>query len=253
MNNQPLVSIIMPCFNSEHFIIESINSVINQSYKNWELIIIDDNSKDRSIEIIQEFLQKENRISLIINEENSGAAISRNKGIEASNGDFIAFLDSDDIWKEEKLEKHIDFMMKNDLLLSYTYYSQISEDGSFIKKVTPPHSLNYQQLLKTCHIGCLTAIYNKKKLGKVYMPNIRKRQDYALWLKILKQNNTAICLPEYLAFYRIRSDSISSNKIKAAKYNWHLYRKIENLNFFKSSYYFVHYAINGIYQKFLKK
>lgn len=243
----------MPCFNSENFIIESIQSVINQSYENWELIIIDDKSKDRSIEIIEEFIKKDNRILLIVNEENSGAAISRNKGIEVSKGDFIAFLDSDDIWKEEKLEKHINFMIKNDLSLSYTYYSQIREDGSFIKKITPPKSLNYRQLLKTCHIGCLTAIYNKNKLGKIYMPEIRKRQDYALWLKILKKDITAICLPECLAFYRIRNNSISSNKLRAAQYNWFLYRKIENLNTFKSIYYFTHYATNGIINKYLKK
>lgn len=240
----------MPSYNSESYIAESINSVINQTYKNWELIIIDDCSTDNTTSIVNSF--KDERIKLIINTENLGAAKSRNKGIEAASGRFIAFLDSDDLWHKEKLKRQIEFMEKNKYIFTYSNYNQINEKGNFIKSITCPQSVDYKKLLKTCYIGCLTAIYDTHALDKVYMPDIRKRQDYALWLKILKKGVAGYCHPESLASYRIHSKSISHNKLSAAKYNWFLYRKIENLNLIQASYYFSFYALNGILRKLTK-
>lgn len=244
MNN--LVSIITPSFNSSNFIKKTIESVINQSYNNWELIIVDDCSSDDSCLIINNFVQVDPRIKLIKLEENSGAAVARNMGIEAANGRFIAFLDSDDTWLPEKLSEQVSFMLKNDYILTYTQYQQVDENGNLLKLLNFPSKVNYHELLKTCVIGCLTAMYDTDKIGKIYFPLIRKRQDFALWLKILKIVPYAYCLPLDLASYTVRKDSISSNKLKAAQYNWYLYRNIEGLNFFKSLYYFSHYAIRGI-------
>lgn len=244
MNN--LVSIITPSFNSSNFIEKTIESVIKQSYNNWELIIVDDCSTDDSCLIINKFVQIDPRIKLIKLEENSGAAVARNIGIEAANGRFIAFLDSDDTWLPEKLSEQVSFMLKNDYILTYTQYHQVDENGNLLKHLNFPSKVNYHELLKTCVIGCLTAMYDTDKIGKMYFPLIKKRQDFALWLKILKIVPYAYCLPLDLASYTVRKDSISSNKLKAAQYNWYLYRNIEGLNFFKSLYYFSHYTIRGI-------
>lgn len=246
MNN--LVSIITPSYNSSFFIDKTINSILAQSYKNWELIIIDDCSRDNSCELIQHYVDQDPRINLIRLETNSGAAVARNVGIENATGRFIAFLDSDDIWLPEKLEKQVQFMLENDYALTYTRYHQVNENGELVGELYFPPQINYRKLLKTCVIGCLTAMYDTHKLGKVYFPLIRKRQDFAMWLKILKQIDYAYCVPEDLASYTVRSDSISANKWKAAKFNWKLYRDIEQLDIISSIYYFSHYAIRGIFR-----
>lgn len=241
-----LVSIVTPSYNSSGYIEKTILSVINQNYKNWELIIVDDCSSDYSVQIITRYLSQDERIKLICLEKNSGAAVARNQGIEEARGRFIAFLDSDDSWHPEKLSKQVDFMLKNDYAFTYTAYHKVNEYGEYLSKVNIPLKTKYNELLKTCVIGCLTAMYDSHKLGKVYFPLIRKRQDFALWLKILKLTPYAYGLNEDLANYTVRSDSISANKIKAAQYNWYLYRNIEKLNILKSIYYFSHYMIKGI-------
>lgn len=246
MNNLDTVSIITPSYNCESHISETIESVILQSYQNWEMLIVDDCSVDESRSRILEFTKKENRIKLIQLSENGGAAVARNKAIELATGRYIAFLDSDDKWKPKKLEKQIAFMQKTGIAFSYTAYDVIDEEGTKMTEFIPPKSLTYHDLLKTCSIGCLTAVYDTQQLGKVYMPLFRKRQDYGLWLDILKKTPEARGILEPLAEYRIRKDSISSNKINAAKYQWSIYRDLERLNFLKTLYYFIHYTINGM-------
>ena len=214
MNN--IVSIITPSFNSANYICHTVESVLNQSYTNWELLIVDDCSTDNSREIIQSYVNKDSRIKLICLEKNSGAAVARNTGIEEARGRFIAFLDSDDTWHPEKLEKQLHFMLNNDYAFTYTQYHQVNENGDLIGDLYFPKRTNYHNLLKTCVIGCLTAMYDSHKIGKIYFPLIRKRQDYALWLKILKQIDYAYCVPMDLASYTVRSDSISANKIGRA-------------------------------------
>lgn len=240
------VSIITPSYNSSRFIEHTIKSILNQTYKNWELLIVDDCSTDDSYAVVKSYADKDKRIHLIKLEQNSGAAVARNTGISAANGRFIAFLDSDDTWLPEKLSEQVSFMLKNDYILTYTQYHQVDENGNLLKHLNFPLKISYHELLKTCVIGCLTVMYDTDKIGKIYFPLIRKRQDFALWLKILKIVPYAYCLPLDLASYTVRKDSISSNKLKAAQYNWYLYRNIEGLNFFKSLYYFSHYAIRGI-------
>jgi len=242
-----LVSIIMPSYKAEIFITESIESVIYQTYKNWELIVIDDCSPDKSNTIINKYIKKFDNIKLIKLENNVGPAISRNIGLSHAKGRYIAFLDSDDIWLKNKLLIQIQFMKYNKASLSFTGYNQINEcDSSFIKYISIPTSISYHELLKQNIIGCLTAIYDTKILGKVYMPEIYKRQDYALWLKILKITPLAHGINQPLAEYRVRSSSISSNKFSASLYNWKLYKDVENLPFHKAAYYFSHFAIKSI-------
>ncbi|PJI32571.1 glycosyltransferase family 2 protein [Acinetobacter pseudolwoffii] len=244
-----IVSIITPSFNSVNYICHTIESILNQSYKNWELIIIDDCSTDDSCTVIQKYVDQDSRIKLIKLEENSGAAIARNIGIKHASGRFIAFLDSDDTWHPEKLEKQIKFMLDNQYYFTYTGYRKVDENGAFIKNAKMPKSINYNKLLKTNYIGCLTAIYDSEKLGKIYFPLIRKRQDYALWLKILKIIPNAYGLQEDLANYTVRSDSISANKLNVAKYNWTVYREVEKLSLIHAIYCFINYAILGILRK----
>ena len=245
MNNQ-LVSIITPSYNSAKYIAQTIESVLAQTYTSWEMIIVDDCSKDNSIEIIEKYLKNDSRIKLHQLEKNSGAAVARNRAIEEAKGRYIAFLDADDLWKPEKLEKQLPFMHENDLAFSYSSYDLIDEDGNSLGTFSTKESLSYEGMLKTCSVGCLTAIYDTEKLGKVYMPLIRIQQDYGLWLKILKEIKTTKGILEPLGTYRILKNSVSSNKRKAAQHQWKIYREAEKLNLFHSVYYFVQYAYNGV-------
>jgi teichuronic acid biosynthesis glycosyltransferase TuaG len=233
-----LVSIITPLYNSEEYVKETIESALSQTYNDWEMIIVDDCSTDKGPGIVQEYAEKDSRISLIKLTKNSGAAVARNTAIKVAKGSYIAFLDSDDLWTPEKLEKQIQFMEENDYSFTFTSYQQITEDGKkFGKVIKVPSILNYRQALLKNPIGCLTAVYNAEKLGKIYMPLIRKRQDYALWLKILKKGFKGHGLNQVLAYYRVRRNSISSNKVELIKYQWKLYRKIEKLTLIESTFY----------------
>lgn len=242
----PLVSIITPSFNSANYISNTIDSIVSQTFVEWELLIIDDCSTDNSIEVITEWCKKDSRINLIQLLENSGAAVARNSGIEAAKGRFIAFLDSDDKWLPSKLEKQLKFMQKNNYDFTYTAYNKVTPDGTILGEMGVPNKLQYSDLLKKCEIGCLTAMYDTARLGKIYMPLIRKRQDLGLWLKILKKTKYAYGLNNVLASYTVRDGSISSNKRQAAAYTWKLYRDIEKLPLPEALYYFAYYAINGV-------
>ena len=237
MENEPLVSVITPLYNSEKYISKTIESVINQKYNNWELIIINDCSKDKGPEIVKKYQNQDERIKLINLEKNSGAAVARNIGIENAQGDFIAFIDSDDIWERNKLKEQINFMLDNDYNFSFTDYIQIDEKGKELRTIKAPKTLTYNKQLLYNHIGTSTVIYNQKNLGKIYMPNLRKRQDYAMWLKILKNYTPGYGLNKSLTKYIIKSDSLSSNKVNLIKYNWEMYRKSEEFGVIKSSFY----------------
>jgi teichuronic acid biosynthesis glycosyltransferase TuaG len=245
--NTPLVSIITPVYKAEEFIEETIQSVMKQTYSNWEMVLINDQSPDNSKEIILSLAAQDSRIRLVDLPENSGAAIARNTGIEAAHGEFIAFLDSDDLWHPQKLEKQIKFMLDNDYAFSFTAYELIDEDGDKMDKiVSVPQEINYHALLKNTIIGCLTVVLNRSKIGEIKMLNIRTRQDFVLWLDILKRGNTAYGINEPLAYYRKVEGSISSNKIKTAKRNWQVYRKIEKLSLGYSAWCFMNYAYNAV-------
>jgi glycosyltransferase involved in cell wall biosynthesis len=240
------VSIITPSYKSERFISQTIESVLAQTYQDWEMIIVDDVSPDSSNEIIEEYCKKDSRIKLIKLEKNSGPAIARNRAIEEAKGRYIAFLDADDIWYKNKLEKQIKFMNEKNLALTYSSYDLMNEENNNLGTFLTKNKVTYTDLLKTNSIGCLTAIYDVEKVGKVLMPNIIKRQDYGLWLKILKKVDYAEAILEPLAKYRIMKNSVSSNKLVAAKYVWKLFREVEKLNIFQSMYYFCWYIYYGL-------
>ena len=250
MNN--LVSIITPSFNSSKFIQECVDSVILQTFQNWEMIIVDDCSIDNSRKIISDLTAKDERLKSIFLEENVGAAEARNIAIRQAKGKYFAFLDSDDIWHENKLEKQIAFMKENDFAFSFTSYQSISEDGKEkFSVIRAPKEMTYHSYLKNTIIGCLTVIVDKEKIGEFEMPDISSSHDMALWLLIMKRGFNAYGLDESLAYYRIVSTSNTSNKLKAAKEVWQVYRKEEKLNIIYSIYCFIGYTFNAIKKRML--
>ena len=239
-----MVSIIMPTYNSEQTVVESIQSVLSQTYKNWELIIVDDRSTDNTWQVIQTYAEKYDNIRVYQNKENLGAGASRNLAIEKAKGRFIAFLDSDDLWTENKLSEQISFMIENNYPLTYTHYTRFNSDEE-LNVVTAPEYTTYKKLMYSNVIGCLTAIYDTKSLGKRYMPLIRKRQDMGLWLDILKDTPKAYCLPKSLAKYRMDT-GMTSNKLSVLSYQWRFYRDVVGLSLPKSLFTFTVYAVKGI-------
>lgn len=241
-----LVSVVMPNYNGKDYIRQAISSVLSQTYSNWELLIVDDCSTDASADIVGEF--DDARIKLIRNQKNSGAAVSRNRAIELCSGKWIAFLDSDDTWEPDKLERHLTFMDEGEHAFSFTSYAVVNSDDELVAEFAPKRDFyDYKTILKHCYIGCSTVIYNQEMLGKVNMPtNAPKREDFACWLHILKSGVNAACLHETLTTYRVHARSVSSNKLKMIKYQWAVYRRVEGLSVVKSLYYMAHWAILGV-------
>ena len=238
-----LVSIITPTYNSELFIKETINSILMQSYENWELLITDDCSKDNTVSLIEDFMANENRIKLFVLTENSGAAIARNNSIEKASGKYIAFCDSDDLWFPNKLFTQINFLIMHDLAFTFSGYKICNELGDIIGEKSAIETLTYNKILKHNYIGCLTAIYDTQKLDKIYMPLLRNRQDWGLWIKIMKKVRSTKAITDPLALYRYRNDSISSNKIKLIKYTWLIYFKVLRFSVLKSMYFTLIYLL----------
>lgn len=239
-----LVSIITPTYNCGKFIEETIESVLKQSYENWEMIIVDDCSTDNTKEVVEQYTKIDSRIKYYILDKNSGAAVTRTKAMELANGNYIAFLDSDDLWMEDKLMRQLDFMKKNDYAFTCTAYEQIDELGNSLNKVIKTKDkTNYNGILLSCPVGNSTVMYNVDKLGKFEVPNIRKRNDDALWLQILKKEKYIYGMPDILMKYRIRSNSISSNKLQLVKYHWKLYREIEHLSVLRSTFHICYWGV----------
>ena len=226
-----LVSIIMPSFGTALFIAASIESVQAQSYKNWELIIVDDCSPDNTDDVVRPYLSDE-RIKYLKNEKNSGAAVSRNRALREAKGKWIAFLDSDDLWMPEKLEKQIRFMEKNGYCFSYTNYAEIdTEDHRNGITVTGPKKVTKTGFFNYCWPGCLTVMYDAETVGLIQIADIKKNNDYAMWLKVCRKADCYL-LDEELALYRRgRAGSVSTQSIKAM-IGWHykLYRDAEGQN-----------------------
>lgn len=211
------------------------------------MIIVDDCSTDNTVEIFKSEVEGDQRIRLIQLQTNCGAAVARNIAIQSAKGRYLAFLDSDDLWYSEKLEKQVTFMQEKDVAFSFTGYEIINEDGIGTGKIIQvPKEIDYKGLLRNTIIGCLTVMLDVDKLGVVQMPNIRTRQDTALWLSILKRGHKAYSIQEPLAKYRKVRGSISSNKLKMARQTWRMYRDLENLNVLHASWCFVNYAWNAL-------
>ncbi len=240
-----LVSIVTPMFNAEAVIEQTLRSVQAQTHVDWEMLIIDDCSRDRSVAVVERAAAHDARIRLLLSKENLGPAQARNIGIEAARGRYLAFLDSDDLWHPQKLERQLGFM-RDEVVLSCTAYQKISEDGEPLGRPIPVRKrVNYRQMLNSNTIPCLTAMYDVKQLGKHSMPRIG-HEDYAYWLKLLKQGIEAHGLNEVLAYYRVRTGSVSNDKLKAAGYQWHIYRQVEQLSLPRSLYHFARYSCSGL-------
>jgi len=250
--NQKLISIITPSYNAIKFIEETYLSIDKQTYSQWEWLITDDCSNDGTWEYVLSIASKDNRIKPVKNSQNSGAAVSRNNSIARAKGDFIAFLDSDDIWLPEKLSLHIDFMEQQQANISFTPYMLIDESSTDLNQqvdVNKNGAFSYQDMLiKKATMGCCTVVVRVSAFSDLSMPLIRAGQDYALWLKLLKTEQQAIIFPKVLSQYRIVSNSLSRNKIKKAYKIWQVYRDIEKLNVFKALYVFSHYAIRAFFK-----
>ena len=242
-----LVSIVTPVHNGEDFFAETIRTVLSQSYTSWEWIIVDDGSTDKTLDIIKE--HKSKKIKIIESQGNNGAAKSRNKGIKASNGDFLCFLDADDLWEPKKIEKQINFMKEKDCAFSFTSYEFADSFGNPNGKiVSVPAKISYEQALKNTTIWTSTVMFDMKKLSKeeVTMPDVWRGQDTATWWKVLKKIDCAYGLNEVLSYYRRGRASLSSNKFTALKRTWNLYRNVERFGIVKSMMYFVAYCFNAV-------
>lgn len=248
----PLISIITPSFNSEKYITDTIESVLNQSFKNFEMIIVDDCSSDSTCKIVESYMNTDDRIKLYKLENNSGAAVARNTALDISKGRFIAYLDADDIWKKDKLEKQVSFMLSTDIAFSCTSYEVIDDLGKDLEKeIHMLIKVDYESFLKNNLLQTVGIMVDTSKIDKslLKMPLIRRRQDAATWLQILKAGYPCYGLDLILAQYRRTDNSLSSNKIKAIKGIWYLYRKIENLSLMFSCYCFVRYAFLAIWKR----
>ena len=230
-----LVSIITPSFNSEKFIGDTIQSVQNQTYNNWEMIIVDDCSTDQTVSIINQFVVNDHRIRLFQLDKNSGAGVARETALSKAKGDYISFLDADDLWKPLKLEKQLQFLMDTKSHFTFSFYDCIDEEGNSLnKRVGAPRNLSYHQLFFCNYVGNLTGIYDVNYFGKIAISATRKRQDWILWLTILKKIKKTKPVPESLAFYRVRENSLSASKVDLLKHNFAVYRKFHGYNYVAS-------------------
>lgn len=238
MKDFGLVSIITPSYNCSDYIGETIKSIQSQTYTNWELLITDDCSSDDSIKVIMSYANTDPRIKLNILKKNSGAGVARNTSIEASKGRYIAFCDSDDRWYPDKLEKQLNYMNMKGCAMSHTSYMTCDENDRITGIVICRKKESLRSMCKDDKMGFLTVIYDTEKVGKIFMPELRKRQDWALKLKILKICEKAYGMKEPLAYYRKRSNSISSNKRSLIKYNIAVYQEILGWSKIKSNLFF---------------
>jgi teichuronic acid biosynthesis glycosyltransferase TuaG len=251
-----LVSIITPSFNSEKFIADTIQSVQNQTYQNWEMIIVDDCSTDNTTSIIEQFVINDNRIHFLQLEKNSGAGIAREMALSKASGDYISFLDADDLWKPLKLEKQLQFLKDNKIHFTFSFYDCIDEEGNSLNKhVEAPKILSYRQLFFCNYVGNLTGIYEVNYFGKIAISSTRKRQDWIVWLTILKKIKKAKPVPESLAFYRIRDNSLSASKVDLLKHNFAVYRTFHGFNYVSSLFIMVGFLFTQLLIKprYIKK
>lgn len=241
------ISIITPLFNAREFIKETIESVLLQTYTNWELIFIDDCSTDDTAKIIESYCAKDDRMKLIKHKTNKGVAASRNTALDFATGEYIAFLDGDDLWLPNKLKIQLDFMENNRCVLTYTgyqkYFSKYQKYGKIIKV---PKKMTYNSIFYNTSIACLTVMVNRELSGPFKMPNLTHTEDLCTWQLILRNKYIAFGINENLALYRVHSNSLTGNKFVSMKKQWNTYREFYGFSIFKSFVYFVGYGFNVI-------
>lgn len=249
----PVISVITPVYQSAQYIDETVASVLGQSFSDLELILVDDGSTDGSLERCQYWAERDSRVVVLKSPQNQGAAASRNQAMEAANGDYVAFLDSDDVWAPEKLNRQYQFMKEQACDFSFTAYQMENEAGESLGTVDTSQqqtAFSYQDMLKKqATLGCSTVMLKRSAIGSLRMPDIRTGQDYAFWLLLLKQGLLAYLLPEPLTRYRVRQGSISRNKVRKAQRQWQIYRRLERLGVFQSAWYFAFYAVRAVFRK----
>ncbi|MEN5233487.1 glycosyltransferase family 2 protein [Sphingobacterium faecium] len=247
------VSIITPVYNASRFLEETARSVLSQSYSDWEWLLIDDCSRDDSWAIMQQLAAKDNRIRIYQNDTNLRAGKTRNRAIELAEGRFVAFLDSDDLWHTDKLKIQIPFMLDNNYSFSHTSYGYLNEEGQRIKSTFHvSKEVDYKHLLKYTEISCLTAVYDVHLIGKWYMSEHARKQDYALWLSILKSGVKSYGLDQELAYYRQVKGSATSKKYKLIWKHVVFLKQTQGFSTLKSIYYTCYWMVNGFIRYFLK-
>lgn len=243
-----LVSIITPMYNSEKYIEATYKSIRNQTYKNWEWIVINDNSFDKSFDIVQQLSKTDSRIILINNTKNLKASKSRNKGMDIARGEYITFIDSDDLWKSIFLEKQIELLKSKNVNIVYSSYDRVSEDlRKKFGKYKVPRSIELKDLLKTNYMSCLTVIYKKNKFKNVrFNESLKMHEDFVMWLELINIEKVIYANTSSLAIYRIRKNSVSRNKFKNLNYMIYIMRVILKFNTLKIIYYIFSYSLNGL-------
>ena len=245
-----LVSVITPMYNAEKLIAKTIESVQAQTYQNWEMVIVDDVSTDGGSKIVGEYAQADSRIRYLRHESNQGVSKTRNTALQNARGQYVAFLDSDDLWKPDKLEKQLAFMKEQGASFCYCACRVIGQDGQSAGKTRyVPPSRNYGELLKGNVIPCLTVVLDRKQIQNIHMPDM-PHEDYGAWLDILKTGITAYGLNEVLAEYRVSGGSVSGNKLAAAKWTWDIYRRQQGLGIVKSCLCFGHYVVGAVRKRY---
>jgi teichuronic acid biosynthesis glycosyltransferase TuaG len=243
------VSVVTPAFNSERTISRVIRSVAAQSGASFEHIIIDDGSNDATVEIVKGFISKYAHIRLI-EQRNQGPGPARNTGISVADGEYIAFLDADDFWEKDKLALQLNYMDSRSFNFTYGDYIELREGKDEVQVVVEtPNELCFKDLLLGCSIGCLTVAYSQKNLGKLYMPSIKRGQDWALWLSITKDGEVAHRYPGVKAFYTVQKGSVSSNKLKKIRDVWRIYRFEQEFGVFPSIFYILNHIIYVVSRK----
>lgn len=252
VTSAPLVSIIMPAHNSEQFICMAIDSVRAQTYQNWELIVINDQSTDRTCEIVKSYEQHDKRISLHDTDYHNGMpSAPRNTGVDLAKGRFISFLDSDDLWTNTKLEEQVPLFANENVVVVYSNYEKIDEDGKRSNRIVrAPRRLNYDVLLHGNAIGNLTGIYDTQKVGKIKFKDIH-HEDFAMWLEILSKGGIGLNTNSTTAFYRLSKSGISRNKIRLLSWQWQIYRNVVHLSIAQSIKYYLFYAYYG-FKKYIR-
>ncbi|MGM9478144.1 glycosyltransferase family 2 protein [Pedobacter sp. GSP4] len=242
---EPLVSIVTPCYNSASFISATLESVVSQEYKNWELIVVDDRSTDDTCKIVEVYAEQHTGIHLISLKENGGVSNARNIGMAAARGKYIAFLDSDDIWFKDKLSRQISFMEEKGLPLTFCSYKRINEEGKVISAQIPvPATVVYNSLLAHNVVIFSTSMILKAAIGELQFGQAG-HEDWIFLLQILKKNGTGYGINETLAFYRVRKNSVSSNKLQAIGYTWNIFRKSEGIGYLRSTFLLARYAVSA--------
>lgn len=243
----PILTVVMPSYNSERFIAESIESILRQTFQEWELIVVDDASTDATTDIVSAYQRQDPRVRLIPQSVNRGAAHARNVALDLARGAFVAFIDSDDVWFPKKASTQVQAMERLQADISYTGWERCREGQVHTSFVSVPRQITYRAMLRRCKINCSTAMVRRSTCGTVRMPPLRLRQDHGYWLALLRDGSrTAIGINAPLISCRMRSDSLSARKIVAARYSWKLLREVEHFDLLKSLWFFSGYAFEAV-------